>query len=94
LLRKTVPLDLLSLGYRNQKCIDFSAVVIQIMSERHADKVGISWLQGDVREMGQIADETVDVAFDKGTLDSMISGSPWDPPEQVKTNVKRYIDEV
>ena len=35
-----------------------------------------------------------DVAIDKGTLDAMISGSLWDPPEQVRRNTGLYIDEV
>lgn len=90
----TVPIDLLSLGYQNQICIDFSSVVIQLMSQRHTDKPNIEWIVGDVREMTQIADGTIDVAFDKGTLDAMVSGSLWDPPDMVKTNIKRYVDEI
>jgi len=30
----------------------------------------------------------------QGTLDAMISGSLWDPPEEVRRNTKAYIDEV
>ncbi|KIV80596.1 hypothetical protein PV11_08087 [Exophiala sideris] len=90
----TVPADLWNLGYRNQICIDFSTVVIQKMSERHAEKAGIKWMYGDVRDMPAIPDASVDVAVDKGTLDAMVSGSPWDPPEQVKSNIRRYVDEV
>jgi len=94
LLEKTVPIELRSLGYQNQICIDFSGVVVQRMSQTHADKPGLEWIVGDVRDMQQITDGTIDIAFDKGTLDSMISGSPWDPPDIVKENTKRYIDEV
>jgi len=64
------------------------------MSERHADKPGIKWVYGDVRDMPVIPDTSVDVAVDKGTLDAMVSGSPWDPPEHVKENIRRYVDEV
>lgn len=53
------------------------------------------WLQIDVRDMsGSIAGESVDVAIDKGTLDAMLHGSLWDPPEEVRENVGRYVDEV
>ncbi|KAF2500169.1 S-adenosyl-L-methionine-dependent methyltransferase [Lophium mytilinum] len=90
----TIPIDLLSLGYENQTCIDFSSVVIQLMSQRHADKPKLKWAVGDVQDMPQILTGAVDVAFDKGTLDAMISGSLWDPPDPVKTMIKRYIDEV
>lgn len=89
-----MPLELLSLGYRNQICIDFSAVVIDKMSTQYADKPGLVWICGDVRDMHQIQDQSIAVAFDKGTLDAMISGSPWDPPVEVRENIRRYLDEV
>jgi ubiquinone/menaquinone biosynthesis C-methylase UbiE len=57
-----------------QVCIDFSEVVISLMRSRHNDKPGIEWRVADVREMSMAA-ESVDVAFDKGTLDAMIYGS-------------------
>ncbi len=44
--------------------------------------------------MDQLPSESVDIAFDKGTLDVMIHGSPWDPPCEVLANTGRYIREV
>jgi len=44
--------------------------------------------------MTSVVDSSIDVAIDKGTLDAMISGSLWDPPDVVKTNTRLYIDEV
>jgi hypothetical protein len=63
------------------------------MQERYASDEGIEWKHADVRELPK---ETggVDVAFDKGTLDAMIFGSPWSPPDVVKENTKKYMDEV
>ncbi len=55
---------------------------------------GIEWRCLDVRDMTGIADRSVDVAFDKGTLDAMIHGSPWSPPDEVKENTSRYLKEV
>lgn len=64
------------------------------MSARHRDIGGITWSHADVRQMDQLQSESVDVAFDKGTLDAMIYGSPWDPPNEVLDNTSRYIREV
>lgn len=89
----TVPIELHQKGYENQTCIDFSNVVIKKMAKTETE--GIKWVMGDVRDMKeQIPDTSVDVAFDKGTLDAMISGSPWDPPDIVVENTTRYINEV
>ena len=64
------------------------------MSKRHGDFEGITWKHADVRQMEQIPSESVDVAFDKGTLDAMIYGNPWDPPDEVLENTGRYVQEV
>lgn len=64
------------------------------MSERHAAIRGIEWRQADVRNMNTVRSRSVDVAFDKGTLDAMIHGSPWNPPVDVLENTGRYIREV
>ena len=89
-----VPYDLLERGYTNQLCIDFSTVVVDRMKSRHADKPQVEWKVGDVRDMTGIDTKSVDIAFDKGTLDAMIYGSPWSPPEEVLENSGRYINEV
>lgn len=54
----------------------------------------IRWLEQDVRNMTDIPSACIDIAIDKGTLDAMISGSLWDPPDVVRINTKKYIDEV
>lgn len=93
--RQNLPLDLLNIGYPNQTCVDFSTVVIEQMAARHiAEAPSISWQEADVRHMTGFADAEFEVAIDKGTLDAMISGSLWDPPEEVRTNTRLYIDEV
>jgi hypothetical protein len=74
--------------------VDFSKVVVQAMLLRHGNVGGITWKHADVRCMDQIPSESVDVAFDKGTLDAMIYGSPWDPPDEVLDNTGRYVREV
>ncbi|KAH0600085.1 hypothetical protein MHUMG1_01081 [Metarhizium humberi] len=43
--------------------------------------------------MAGVAGKSVDFAFDKGTLDAMIHGSPWNPPETVKENSSGYTNE-
>lgn len=93
-LPQTVPADLAKRGYKNQLCLDFSAVVVELMSARHAALGGIEWRQADVRDMPEIPDASVDVAFDKGTMDAMIHGSPWSPPDDVTENTAKYLKEV
>ncbi|PNP46118.1 hypothetical protein TGAM01_v200291 [Trichoderma gamsii] len=88
-----VPAELASRGYRRQLCIDFSPVVVELMTERHSKVEGIEWKHMDVRNM-DISDKSIDVAFDKGTLDAMIHGSPWSPPSEVKDNTSKYMREV
>ena len=64
------------------------------MSKRHRDVEGIIWKHADVRQMNQIPSKSVDVAFDKGTLNAMIYGSPWGPPDEVLNNTGTYVREV
>jgi hypothetical protein len=64
------------------------------MKSRHTDKPQVEWMVGDVRNMTEIESKSVAVVFDKGTLDAMIYGSPWSPPEEVLENSGRYINEV
>lgn len=64
------------------------------METRHADKPQVTWQLGDVRDMTSVASKSIDVAFDKGTLDAMIHGSPWSPPADVMDDTGHYINEV
>jgi hypothetical protein len=64
------------------------------MKDRHAATEGIEWRLMDVRDMQGVDDASVDVAFDKGTLDAMIHGSPWSPPQEVRDNTSAYLGEV
>jgi hypothetical protein len=84
--------DLHALGYASQLSVDFSQVVISSMAAKYAS-LQTQWLVMDVRDL-QLEDASVDVAIDKGTLDAMLYGSLWDPPEEVRSNVERYVDEV
>ncbi|KAG8668148.1 hypothetical protein FPOAC1_007521 [Fusarium poae] len=89
-----VPAELAGRGYQNQLCVDFSPVVVDMMTDRHKDIAGIEWQRVDVRDMPTVDTGSIDVAFDKGTLDAMIYGSPWSPPDEVKENTSRYLKEV
>lgn len=62
------------------------------MKEKYAS-LNTTWRVMDIRKM-EIEDKTVDVAIDKATLDAMIHGSLWDPPDDVRENVGKYVDEV
>ncbi|KAK0749613.1 hypothetical protein B0T18DRAFT_427707 [Schizothecium vesticola] len=88
----TIPVELAVRGNRRQLCVDFSSTAVKLMKERHAE-YGIEWRLMDVRDMKGIDDASVDVAFDKGTLDAMIHGSPWSPPQEVRHNTSAYLRE-
>ncbi|KAG0645890.1 hypothetical protein D0Z07_8055 [Hyphodiscus hymeniophilus] len=47
----------------------------------------------DIRQL-ELPSSSIDVAIDKATLDAFIHGSIWDPPDDVKESVGRYVDEV
>jgi hypothetical protein len=64
------------------------------MSKHYAKTEGIEWKQMDVRKMEEIPSYSIDVTFDKGTLDAMIYGSEWDPPDEVCENTGQYMREV
>ena len=78
-----MPHDLALKGYMNQLCIDFSPVVVDLMKARYADQKGIEWICADLRDMKEVPSSSIDVAFDKSTLDAMIFGSPWSPSDTV-----------
>jgi EEF1A lysine methyltransferase 4 len=92
LLVQTLTADLHNLGYVHQTSVDFSSVVIQAMSSKYV-LLDTQWLEMDVRDLG-FGDASFDNAIDKGTLDAFLHGSLWTPPDDVRENVKRYVDEV
>lgn len=51
------------------------------------------WEVMDVRQMS-FQGQAFDTAIDKGTMDSMFHGSMWDPPDDVRDNIERYLSEV
>ena len=86
---------MVSLGYKNQVCIDFSSIVIKETASRYASQQeSIKWQVMDVRHMTEFEDNSFEAAIDKGTLDVMIWGSPWDPPPEVRKNTSEYMNEV
>lgn len=91
---QNIPEDLSVRDYKDQVCVDFSTIVVKTMSLKHENVGGITWKHADVRCMDEIPSASIDFAFDKGTLDAMIYGSPWDPPDEVSDNTGRYIREV
>lgn len=90
-----MPADLASLGYTRQVCIDFSATVVEVMSEQHRDIADISWDQTDLWDVGALAfSKATSIALFSATFDAMIYGSGWNPPAEVKENTTKYLAEV
>ncbi|KAF2476272.1 uncharacterized protein BDR25DRAFT_210900, partial [Lindgomyces ingoldianus] len=80
--------------YKSQVCMDFSTVVIEDIAAQFTKIDRIEWRVLEVRHVEDMKDGGFKVIIDKGTLDSMISGSMQDPPEVVKKNNRSCIDEV
>lgn len=62
------------------------------MSAKYAH-INQAWKVMDIRDL-KFEDNSIDVAIDKGTLDALIYGSLWDPPQEVIENIGKYVDEV
>jgi SAM-dependent methyltransferase len=60
--------QLLSRGYRNLTCMDFSHVVVEAMQKRLAP---VPVLQMDARDMSRFPAATFDVVLDKATADAL-----------------------
>lgn len=82
------------MGYKNQVCVDFSSVVIRDMAAMFKEYEDIQWKVADVRRMSDFKDGEFDVAIDKSTLDAMIWGNVWNPPDEVIQNTSAYTNEV
>ena len=92
--KQAIPAEFASKGYRRQLCVNFSATVVSMMTERYKNIEGIEWRHADVRSMDTVLDKSIKVAFNKGTLDTMIHGSPWSPTAAVRENSSKYLHEV
>jgi len=56
-------------------------------------RLDAQWQVMDVRQMS-FQNQAFDIAIDKGTTNSMFHGSMWDPPDDVRDNIQRYLSEV
>lgn len=91
---EALPRELHKVGFHKQTCLDFSKVVLDNMRIAFKDLPEIMWTFADIRDMPQIRSGAYDCAVDKGTLDAMLHGSIWDPPEEVVDDVQKYSNEV
>uniref|UniRef100_H2YI45 eEF1A lysine and N-terminal methyltransferase n=1 Tax=Ciona savignyi TaxID=51511 RepID=H2YI45_CIOSA len=66
-----------SAGFKKLTNIDISKTVIKQMTNRHADKQEMKWMEMDVTKMG-FDDGHYSVVLDKGTLDAMMSDDSCD----------------
>ncbi|KAG7098811.1 hypothetical protein E1B28_000716 [Marasmius oreades] len=83
-------------GFRNIVNIDYSAVLIEQMQQRHSrDRPDMQWHEMDVRDV-TFADDTFDVVIDKGTMDAMmtVKGDIWNPPQRVIDDCTREVREA
>ncbi|GEM11472.1 endothelin-converting enzyme, metalloendopeptidase [Rhodotorula toruloides] len=91
----TLSRDMYDDGYKNITNVDYSTVVIEKMRRINEGCEGMTWTVGDVRSL-PFEDRSVDVCFDKATLDAMLTSEkdPWNPPPEAVAAVRGEIDEV
>ena len=86
---------MLARGYTDQTCLEFSTAVIEQMAPREP---ALRWLPCDLRDMPQIASDSFDLAFDKGTFYALCA---WGPthllksiPDSIREDTSAYSREV
>ncbi|KAK3814152.1 MAG: S-adenosyl-L-methionine-dependent methyltransferase [Benniella sp.] len=91
----TLSEDMYDDGYHNIVNIDFSKTVIENMAEKCKDRVGMEWLEMDIKDL-KFEDCSFDVAIDKGTMDALMCdrGDVWNPAEELIRTVAQEVDEV
>ncbi|GAA6002776.1 class I SAM-dependent methyltransferase [Rhodotorula paludigena] len=91
----TLSRDMYDDGYHNIVNLDYSPVVIEKMRRANEQCAGMEWIVGDVRHL-PFDDESVDVCFDKATLDAMMTSEkdPWNPPSEAVAAARAEVDEV
>nr|XP_031857942.1 uncharacterized protein CI109_006654 [Kwoniella shandongensis]KAA5525014.1 hypothetical protein CI109_006654 [Kwoniella shandongensis] len=84
--------ELYDAGWTNIVNLDYSKVVIEQMSQRHASRELMTWQEMDVLDL-KYNEEEFDLVVDKGTMDAMLTtkGDPWNPPEK---DIKTCTQEV
>ncbi|KAG0222933.1 hypothetical protein BGW41_005788 [Actinomortierella wolfii] len=91
----TLSEDMYDDGYKNIVNIDYSKVVIEKMAAKCADRVGMEWLEMDIRDL-KFDNDSFDIVIDKGTMDALMCdrGDVWNPSEELIKTVAMEVDEV
>ena len=75
---------LYDLNYKNVINLDFSDKVIDEMKVKNKGRSGMRWIVGDMTNMHQIEKNSIDIVFDKGALDALLSENSFDCKLQAK----------
>lgn len=80
-------------GFPNVLSVDLAYSAIEKAQKEYPS---LRWLQQDVRKMDLIPNCSIDLAFDKGTLDALFSedSSPWNPSEEVLYDIRCALCEI
>lgn len=89
---QTLTADLHRLGYTNQTSVDFSQVVIDAMKSKYA-QLDTRWILMDVREL-DLPDASVISQSTKEHSTLSFMALYGTPPDDVRTNVGKYVNEV
>ncbi|KAA6358547.1 MAG: putative S-adenosyl-L-methionine-dependent methyltransferases superfamily protein, partial [Streblomastix strix] len=88
LLYAVFPSDLLSAGYADVTCIDFSETCIDTMQKKYGNKQGLTFKVVDASDLSQFEDNSFDAIIDKGTMDCLVCSN------LNKNKVHTYVNEA
>jgi ubiquinone/menaquinone biosynthesis C-methylase UbiE len=77
-------------GYENIINLDFSSTVINEMKIKNSSKSRMTWIVGDMTNMTDIPSHSIDIVFDKGALDALLS----DDSEQILDKAHQMFLEI
>jgi ubiquinone/menaquinone biosynthesis C-methylase UbiE len=70
--------DFYDKGFHNLINLDFSELVIDEMKNKTTDRKEMKWVVGDMTDLSTYSDSSINVVFDKGALDALMSTDSTD----------------
>ncbi|EGF79706.1 hypothetical protein BATDEDRAFT_25429 [Batrachochytrium dendrobatidis JAM81] len=89
--------DLYKAGWTHIVNVDYSPAVIDTMTKRCSELLGMTWDVADVFKLDQVYPaQSFEYAIDKGTLDALLTRKhdPWNPPPDLCQDISNYISQV
>ncbi|KAL8688062.1 MAG: hypothetical protein Q9218_005931 [Villophora microphyllina] len=70
-----------------------STLPADLLNLNHTNQLSVDFSEVVIEQM-RSKHPDLEWRVEDGTLDAMLYGSQWDPPDEVQENVRQYVDEV